>query len=178
MSRRLVSRGSRIGLAVGLAAVVATVVAMLGALGTPDSAAGPSAAAQYPKKVVICHKTGSRRRPFVTISVARSAVNAHLRHGDTLGRCSQRLNGTVTRSRIAFTNTSGRGVKGIARGTFRLVISDQARNQNFHLAGKGLNRRTGIGFRGTARWQVRFVRGTYRFWSDANPRLGGRFTVR
>jgi hypothetical protein len=38
-------------------------------------------------KVTICHKTGSRRHPRVTIRVSERAVRAHLRHGDRLGRC-------------------------------------------------------------------------------------------
>lgn len=47
----------------------------------------PAAALQYPKKVTICHRTGSTKNPFVTITVSRNAVPAHLRHGDRLGRC-------------------------------------------------------------------------------------------
>jgi len=38
-------------------------------------------------KVVICHATGSKKNPFVTISVSQAAVETHLQHGDTLGLC-------------------------------------------------------------------------------------------
>lgn len=48
----------------------------------------PAAADQYPKKVLICHKTGSKKNPFRTIRVSRNAVKAHLRHGDAFGPCS------------------------------------------------------------------------------------------
>jgi len=51
------------------------------------SAQRPAAAVQYPKKVTICHRTGSKKNPFVTITVSRNAVPAHLRHGDKLGAC-------------------------------------------------------------------------------------------
>jgi hypothetical protein len=39
-------------------------------------------------KVVICHRTGSKKHPFHTITVAVPAVRAHLRHGDVLGPCT------------------------------------------------------------------------------------------
>jgi hypothetical protein len=51
----------------------------------------PAAATQYPRKVTICHRTGSQKNPFVTITVSRNALPAHLRHGDTIGPCSNRL---------------------------------------------------------------------------------------
>jgi hypothetical protein len=39
-------------------------------------------------KVAICHRTGSKKKPFHTITVAVSAVRAHLKHGDVLGPCT------------------------------------------------------------------------------------------
>jgi hypothetical protein len=40
------------------------------------------------RKVALCHKTGSKRHPYVTIKVAQSSVKAHLRHGDAFGGCT------------------------------------------------------------------------------------------
>jgi hypothetical protein len=40
------------------------------------------------RRVTICHLTGSRKHPAVTITVSQSAVAAHLRHGDHLGACT------------------------------------------------------------------------------------------
>ena len=40
------------------------------------------------KKVWICHRTHSKKHPFVTITVSNNAVPAHLRHGDLPGRCT------------------------------------------------------------------------------------------
>src|SRR4051812_15330402 len=42
---------------------------------------------QYGKKVVVCHRTGSKSHPNVTISISQNALPAHLRHGDTVGPC-------------------------------------------------------------------------------------------
>jgi hypothetical protein len=38
-------------------------------------------------KVLVCHRTHSKKKPFHTISVSPNAVKAHLAHGDTLGAC-------------------------------------------------------------------------------------------
>ena len=42
-----------------------------------------------PKKQTICHRTHSKKKPFVTITVSSNAVPAHLKHGDTLGACTE-----------------------------------------------------------------------------------------
>jgi hypothetical protein len=46
---------------------------------------------QYPGanqyKVTICHHTHSKKHPTHTITISKSALPAHLRHGDTLGAC-------------------------------------------------------------------------------------------
>jgi hypothetical protein len=138
---------------------------------------GPSSAAQYgppPARVTICHKAGSRYR---TITIARSALAAHLRHGDTTGSCSARLNGLVSTT-VALRTTSGRRVSTIRRGTYWIVVSDRSRSANFHLTGPRVNRRTTARFRGTLRWRVLLVRGTYRYRADAGAVGGGTFRVR
>ena len=44
---------------------------------------GPAAASQYPgKKVTVCHRTHSKKHPWVKIRISRHALRAHLRHGD------------------------------------------------------------------------------------------------
>jgi hypothetical protein len=46
----------------------------------------------------MCHRTGSRSHPFVTISVDRHAVPAHKRHGDQEGACTSAVTTTGTTS--------------------------------------------------------------------------------
>ena len=70
----------------GLGAAVAAAGSVLAAVvwgGSPASALEY----EYPKKVTICHHTGSQTNPFVNIAVSRNALPAHLAHGDTLGLC-------------------------------------------------------------------------------------------
>src|SRR6187200_2523018 len=44
---------------------------------------GPAAASQYPgKKVTVCHRTHSKKHPWVKIRISTHALKAHLRHGD------------------------------------------------------------------------------------------------
>ena len=51
----------------------------------PSVVKGSPANDQYGKeKVTICHRTGSGS---VTITISRSALPAHLAHGDTIGAC-------------------------------------------------------------------------------------------
>jgi hypothetical protein len=80
----------RLPLRAALAAgVIALVFAALASVGSAVSPSGtPAASEQYAAKVTICHRTKSRKNPYRTIRVARSAVRAHLRHGDKRGSCA------------------------------------------------------------------------------------------
>ncbi len=89
MRRRM--NGAKTRLVGGLAVTVALLVplAVLGgpALARSTAAAseyGHSSASQYQYKVQVCHKTHSRKHPWVLINISSAAVPAHLRHGDTL----------------------------------------------------------------------------------------------
>ena len=63
---------------------------------------GTTTTGQGARRVTICHITGSKKHPAVTITVSQSAVAAHIRHGDHLGACT----GTE-KSRAKHGNQSG-----------------------------------------------------------------------
>jgi hypothetical protein len=69
----------------GITALAVGALASLGAAVSPSRT--PAAASQYPKKVTICHHTHSKKNPFVTITVSRNALPAHLGHGDSIAPC-------------------------------------------------------------------------------------------
>jgi hypothetical protein len=84
--RRFSGRGwGRIGVSAAISALAVGALASIGAAVSPSGTA--AATSQYTKKVAICHRTHSKKHPFVTIVVSRNAVPAHLRHGDTIGPC-------------------------------------------------------------------------------------------
>jgi hypothetical protein len=84
----------------------------------------------------------------------------------------RRLTATVgPGSRIA---VSARAVRA---GRYVVTVRDRSTKDNFHLTGPGVNRRTGLAFRGQSRWTLTLRRGTYRFRSDATPSLRGTFRV-
>jgi hypothetical protein len=61
--------------------------------------------------------------------------------------------------------------------SIRLTVNDRSRTDNFHLTGKGVNRATGVGFRGRVTWNLKVSPGVYRFRSDRHKSLRGSFTV-
>jgi len=104
---RRTTRGLRIAFAGALTSLLVAAFAAFGGIGyaasaargvaqtaqkvvAPDAKTRPvqsAAADQYVGKVTICHHTGSKKHPFVTITISRNALDAHLAHGDTIGPC-------------------------------------------------------------------------------------------
>ncbi len=73
-------------------------------------------------KVTICHRTGSKKKPFHTITVAVPAVRAHLKHGDVLGPCTATTVAAMKKhgrgaAKHATTTTSGTTTSTTAQNT-------------------------------------------------------------
>jgi plastocyanin len=56
----------------------------------------------------------------------------------------------------------------VPSGQVRIHVADGSKTASFHLVGKGVNKRTGTKFRGSANWSLRLSRGTYRYGSDGH----------
>ena len=55
--------------------------------GTSSTSSTMTSTTPGQRRVTVCHRTGSWKHPWHTITVAQPAVAAHLRHGDHLGAC-------------------------------------------------------------------------------------------
>jgi len=65
----------------------------------------------------------------------------------------------------------------LAAGRYVVTVRDLSARDNLHLKGVGVNRKTGVAARGTARWAVTLISGRYRVSSDAHPKLARIVTV-
>jgi plastocyanin len=92
----------------------------------------------------------------------------------------KRLTGTVGPAfSISLRTPAGALARTATAGTYRITIRDRSRAHNFHLVGPGVNRKTGVAFRGTVTWTVRLRAGTYRFVCDPHKtRMRGSIRVR
>jgi Copper binding proteins, plastocyanin/azurin family len=80
--------------------------------------------------------------------------------------------------RIALRNANGTKLMLLTGATKTVItVNDRSRVDNFHLRGPGVNRATGVGFRGRVVWRLTLRRGAYVYRSDKHPSLRGTFTV-
>lgn len=78
---------------------------------------------------------------------------------------------------ISLRTSRGARVARLKAGRYRIVVRDRSRLHNFHLLGPGVNKRTGVTFRGMVTWTVSFRKArTYRFRCDPHAaRMRGSF---
>lgn len=69
-------------------------------------------------KVTICHKAGSLGKPRVTLRVSEKALEAHRRHGDTVGTCTTTSTAATTVGQTT------------AQGADRVTVCHRTRSQS------------------------------------------------
>jgi plastocyanin len=69
-------------------------------------------------------------------------------------------------------------VTSLKAGKVKIVVKDLSNIHNFHLTGPGLNKKTGVGPKGTFTWTVTLKKGTYKFICDPHASImKGSFKV-
>jgi hypothetical protein len=80
---------------------------------------------------------------------------------------------------ISLRNAAGRLLRTVKPGTYSIVVRDRTKAHNFHLVGKGVNRKSGVAAVGTTTWTVKLQAGVLRFYSDKAPKtVKGSVTVK
>lgn len=67
--------------------------------------------------------------------------------------------------------------KTVVAGPATITVSDKSKTDNFHLTGPGVDRKTKVVPRGTAKWNVTLQPGLYTYRSDKHKTLRGSFIV-
>ena len=73
----------------------------------------------------------------------------------------------------------GKDLKTIKAGTYKIKVEDKASIHNFHLFGPGLNKKTGVPFKGETTWTIKLKPGRYTYQCDPHAASGmkGHFKV-
>jgi hypothetical protein len=68
---------------------------------TSTSTSSSGATTSEGKKALVCHRTGSKKKPYHLISVSRSSLPSHVAHGDVMpsgGECPKTVPTTTSSS--------------------------------------------------------------------------------
>src|SRR5437762_10208227 len=72
----------------------------------------------------------------------------------------------------------GKKLTSLKAGKVKIVIKDLSNIHNFHLTGPGVNKKTGVGAKGTFTWTVTLKKGTYKYICDPHAAImKGSFKV-
>lgn len=88
------------------------------------------------------------------------------------------LNGTVGPGFTISLTQGGKKVTTLKAGSYTIVVADKASIHDFHLTGPGVNKKTGVAFKGTQTWKVTLKKGKYTYQCDPHHSfMKGSFTV-
>lgn len=71
---------------------------------------------------------------------------------------------------ISLRSATGAALRTVKPGTYSIVVRDRSKVHNFHLVGKGVNRKSGLAAVATTTWTVKLQAGVLRFYSDKAPK--------
>jgi plastocyanin len=73
---------------------------------------------------------------------------------------------------------AGKDLKTIKAGTYKIKVEDKASIHNFHLFGPGLNKKTGVPFKGETTWTIKLKPGRYTYQCDPHAASGMKDTFK
>ena len=89
-----------------------------------------------------------------------------------------KLVGTVGPGFTITLKKAGVKVTKLKHGTYVIKVADKSSIHNFHLKGPGVDKKTGVGAKGTFTWTVTLKKGTYKYLCDPHAAImKGSFKV-
>jgi plastocyanin len=67
---------------------------------------------------------------------------------------------------------AGKDLKTTKAGMYKIKVEDKGSIHNFHLFGPGLNKKTGVSFKGETTWTIRLKPGRYTYQCDPHAASG------
>ena len=112
------------------------------------------------------------RLAFVTLLAAALVVVASASAATPTLNATDGPGFTITLKKL------GKKVTTMKHGKVKIVVKDLSGLHNFHLTGPGVNKKTGVGAKGTFTWIVTLKKGTYKFVCDPHASImKGSFKV-
>lgn len=94
------------------------------------------------------------------------------------GQGGQKLTATVGPGFTISLRSGGTKVGRLQPGTYTIVVRDRSAIHNFHLSGVGVNKKTGVAFKGSTTWKPRLRVGkVYRYFCDVHATMRGSLNV-
>jgi plastocyanin len=97
----------------------------------------------------------------------------------TAGASTGKLEGVVGPGFKIEVERNDKDVKTLKAGTYKIKVEDKATIHNFHLIGPGVNKKTGVSFKGVQTWTIKLKPGRYTYQCDPHAATGmkGHFRV-
>jgi plastocyanin len=73
---------------------------------------------------------------------------------------------------------AGKDLKTIKAGTYKIKVEDKGSIHNFHLIGPGVNKKTGVSYKGETTWTIKLKPGRYTYQCDEHASTGMKGTFR